>query len=559
MSNEEEAATSDTDHSMIDSYHLTMTEHELTECDCQPLHLLGHLQGGAGHVIFFLRKNFRVVAVDQQILNVPWIRSSDSVDEPRHLLGKALVECFLSEHIKVEEDEEETTLPVAIAKGMQESSEAQLDRTCLFLHARNPEDMSSTYWSLSICCTTEDENEESVYCMEIEAIPQDHENNEGEEDPQFQNTLVRLGKLMHSAERQSITDLCVSACNEVYELFKGKYNRGMVYEFQDDLSGKVVHEVKTPDLPSSYLGLRFPAADIPKPARDLFFKNGLRYNYNIEETDNPILSISAQPLDLTQVRMRAIHKPHIIYLRNMGVISSLAVAVKVQGTLWGLLTFHRYSKTPFKPNLHQRMACETIASMLSTRMERINMEAMAERSQALNEVLTKWDKSAGVLVNMKELGEQVKAVCDADCVTVRVEEGADGPTQWNAGDHTLVPSPAGWKHLADLSVKDSATELITRQTRAGVLQMGFAAPEDCPAAGFCYFSHGGVQVFLGRALRSADVVWAGDPDLPKLRIGGILNPRASFEQFMEKARQESRRWSKGDLLVINLLRLHISG
>ena len=77
--------------------------------------------------------------------------------------------------------------------------------------------------------------------------------------------------------------------------------------------------------------------------------------------------------------------------------------------------------------------------------------------------------------------------------------------------------------------------------------------EECPACGIVYFRDGLVQIMLGRGLRSRDVRWGGDPDAPKLRINGILNPRKSFETFMEKARKESRAWSSSDLHVISAL------
>jgi two-component system, chemotaxis family, sensor kinase Cph1 len=51
-------------------------------------------------------------------------------------------------------------------------------------------------------------------------------------------------------------------------------------------------------------------------------------------------------------------------------------------------------------------------------------------------------------------------------------------------------------------------------------------------------------------MRSRDVKWLGSPDLPKLRINGMLNPRSSFEMFLEKARLESKAWSTADLQAI---------
>ena len=47
------------------------------------------------------------------------------------------------------------------------------------------------------------------------------------------------------------------------------YDRGMVYKFDDDYCGEVIHEnIRNPkQLTSSYINLRFPATDIPLPAR----------------------------------------------------------------------------------------------------------------------------------------------------------------------------------------------------------------------------------------------------------------------------------------------------
>lgn len=50
---------------------------------------------------------------------------------------------------------------------------------------------------------------------------------------------------------------------------------------------------------------------------------------------------------------------------------------------------------------------------------------------------------------------------------------------------------------------------------------------------------------------------SGNPDEPKLRIGGILCPRNSFDIFMEKARQESRSWSLSDVSVFQAFMVRV--
>ena len=47
---------------------------ELSECDRQQIHLLGHVQGGAGHVLFLSYPKGEIVAADADIRNLPWIR-----------------------------------------------------------------------------------------------------------------------------------------------------------------------------------------------------------------------------------------------------------------------------------------------------------------------------------------------------------------------------------------------------------------------------------------------------------------------------------------------------
>ncbi|WP_434222605.1 hypothetical protein ACOKW7_09580 [Limnospira platensis CENA597] len=46
----------------------------------------------------------------------------------------------------------------------------------------------------------------------------------------------------------------------------------MIYRFETDGSGIVVAEDKQPEL-EPFLGLHYPASDIPKQARQLYYKN----------------------------------------------------------------------------------------------------------------------------------------------------------------------------------------------------------------------------------------------------------------------------------------------
>lgn len=96
-------------------------------------------------------------------------------------------------------------------------------------------------------------------------------------------------------------------------------------------------------------------------------------------------------------------------------------------------------------------------------------------------------------------------------------------------------------------------EMCVRSTRDSIRKLGLTEA-DCPAPGFVYFREGQTQFFIGRGWRSRDVLWGGNPDEAKLRIGGVLNPRKSFESFLQKAKTESRVWNPADQCVVQLLR-----
>ena len=389
--------------------------------------------------------------------------------------------------------------------------------------------------------------------------------------------LVHLGRIMEFYDKDTIAQM---ACDSVFKIF-GKYDRGMVYRFQDDLSGQVIHEIKNDSLASSYsksvhgnefivvgywddlpfdflslylsVGMRFPATDIPLPARELYIKNGLRYILNVDAPDNPLISKNGMEIDLTQCRMRAVAKPHIIYLRNMGVVSSLSLPIVVDNELWGLLAMHGYNK-PFKPSLHQRIACETVTAMLSVRIEAFTRKEQSLRVLELGEILMKWVKEKNVLHNLYLVGDRLLEIVDADVMVARINgEGCGENSDWiTVGDKSLVPNEKFWQTFTTHPNRD----ICSHSTRATITKLGLTS-DDCPSSGFAYFREGRMEIMFGRALRSKDVVWAGNPDAPKLRQGGFLHPRASFERFMEKARMESRYWTAGDLHALGVLRDHV--
>ena len=509
----------------------------LTECDRFPLHHIDSIQANSGHVLYWRYPSGTIVAADALIHQVIWIRKHGS--DKRNGKGESVAETavtpqpplLLGASLK-------DWIPEILYHDIMDIITGMV--TACSQRAFHFATFDSQTFAFSISTTFSDY---SLIGMEIELVK------ENDNSEIFLNTLVHLGRILECQVEEVVLN---RACDILFASL-GCYDRGMVYRFNDDLSGEVIHEIKHEHIRSSYKGLRYPSSDIPLSARKLFAHNRLRYIYDTDVDSIPLLSNSDTPIDMTQCRMRAVAKPHILYLRNMGVVCSLSFAIIVDNELWGIFVFHGYGK-PTKPSLHQRIACETITSIVSVRIETIVKKAQSARIIQLREILMRLKNDQNVIHNLHDWGSELLGNLDADVLVGHIQDPLEGEgDNIVLGDASLAPSAEFW---AKMTLSQASHELCVMSTRVEVEKRGLTKV-DCPASGVMYFRQNRMHIMLGRDVRSKDVEWAGDPDEPKLRIGGILHPRQSFAMFMEKARQESRAWNRHDLQVISIFRDHI--
>ncbi|BAT87784.1 hypothetical protein VIGAN_05118700 [Vigna angularis var. angularis] len=155
-------------------------------------------------------------------------------------------------------------------------------------------------------------------------------------------------------------------CNSVVETVSEMtgYDRVMVYKFHEDEHGEVVAERKRPDL-KPYMGLHFPAGDIPEASRVSFLHNRVRMI--VDRDASPVRVVHDETLVeavcLTGSTLRAPHGCHVEYMANMGCVASLVISVVVDGgdgsmKLWGLIICHHAS--PKCLSFPLRRACESL-------------------------------------------------------------------------------------------------------------------------------------------------------------------------------------------------------
>ena len=124
---------------------------------------------------------------------------------------------------------------------------------------------------------------------------------------------------------------------------------------------------------ASFLGLHYPASDIPVQARALYLRNLFRIIADVDAVPVPILpplDEHGRPLDLSMSVLRSVSPIHIEYLKNMGVGASLSISIVVDGRLWGLFACHHYG--PRLPSAQSRSTAELFGQMFVAALKAAN-------------------------------------------------------------------------------------------------------------------------------------------------------------------------------------------
>jgi two-component system, chemotaxis family, sensor kinase Cph1 len=165
------------------------------------------------------------------------------------------------------------------------------------------------------------------------------------------------------------------------------FDRVMLYQFDKGWNGTVIGEARERDM-EPYLNLRFPASDIPKQSRELYFKNPYRLIPNRDFTPARLLPV-VNPLtktftDLSESVLRSVAAVHVEYLRNMQVVASMSTAIIIHNQLWGLISCHH--KTAIYPSYEMRSAFELLADIIAVQIAAKESEKDLSYKSQLNAV-----------------------------------------------------------------------------------------------------------------------------------------------------------------------------
>jgi len=333
------------------------------------------------------------------------------------------------------------------------------------------------------------------------------------------------------------------------------FDRVMAYQFLADGSGAVRAESVAPGF-EPFLGLHYPASDIPLPARRLFKMTWVRHQPDIDYVPVRVIPelnpVTRQPLDLSYALLRSVSVMYSQYLKNMGTRSSMVLTLMKNGELWGLIACHHHSGPRHVP-VEIRAACEFGAHLVSLLLA-------AKEDQEDSAYQLKLQASHVHLVSALETASNI--------ATVLVDRRPGLMEFVNAGGAALVlhnrpillgnaPQPEQVQALVKW-LSDSGGHTVFSTDCLSSLYPDAAEYADS-ASGLLAIrltnsTEDYVLWFRPEFQRTVD--WAGDPQKPVdiSDDGQRLLPRTSFAIWKETVRRKSRPWKTVEIQAARSLR-----
>ena len=333
------------------------------------------------------------------------------------------------------------------------------------------------------------------------------------------------------------------------------FDRVLVYRFDDDWTGQVIAE-SAGSRNGEFLGLRFPASDIPPQARAMYDTAALRLIPDTTTAASPVLTVDAglaRTLDMSLVSLRSVSPIHLRYLQNMGVAASMSIALFVGGRLWGLVSCH-HLVGPLRPSRSVRDALDLVARTSETILAALLASesaaahvAFVHRVDELTEPMWRDNSPAPELV-----------LAQSD-LFLRLFE-ATGAAIVTGGGCQLVGAcpPLALVQKLVASTRDAGTSHVAIDDLGSIdAEWSGHAAVAAGALGVRIDPSGERWLFWFRPETREVIRWGGDPTWKVATIvpGGPpqLDPRSSFAEYLQNVEGRSTPWSAEQVSAGRLL------
>ena len=486
---------------------------DLTNCDREPIHILGRVQSYGCLVAF--SADWMVTYASENCADLLGF-------DAQQIIGARITDVFPEETVH------------HLRTKMQVLS-YQTDAARLFAYPAMADDR---VFDISIS--------QSDHNIILEFEPRRHEA-QGDLDRSTVRALIGRVK-----RNETVEDMARDAVRAI-KILSG-FDRVMAYKFNEDDSGTVIAEVAEPDQ-EPFLGLRYPASDIPKQARALYLKSPLRIIADIDAETyaiSPELDPNGRPLDLSLAVTRAVSPIHLEYLRNMGVAASMSISIIRNGELWGLFACHH--QTPRYISYELRSEIELFSELFNYQLAQVELTSelteLARARELHDRLMTQLSGGTSMSEAFDILSENIQEVIPFDGAAVFTDgdykSAGAAPTkeEFFGLARFLNTTPSGQVYQTNaLSTRYPAADSFSDRV-AGILALPVSrTPRD--------------YLVLFRREIASSVKWAGNPEKPvELGPNGIrLTPRKSFDAWQEVVRGKSAPWRGSELRAADALRV----
>lgn len=378
------------------------------------------------------------------------------------------------------------------------------------------------------------------------------------------NLQSALSSLQAVESMPELLNVCVKEIQHLTD-----FARVMVYKFDQGWHGEVLAESLIVER-ESYLGLHYPASDIPAQARELYKRNITRMiadvAYNSVALEPLVNPATSKALDMSDCVLRSVSPMHVEYLQHMGVHATLTISLKVKGELWGLIACHHYS--PKYLSLKTRSVCEIFGTIVSLSI----LEAIAAEKRevekfclpAFSDLLESIATSNGdVKIGFQSHGE--KLIEQFDCI------GAALVTKSELVCFGTTPSEKPLLACADWLSRQKLNTFSSNHLSAALARDVSFFDLGGDFAGLLAIRTGLVDdqwLLLLRDRKIQSVTWAGNPlknafiDSTASSRGAApgeltLQPRHSFALWREEVKEQSLPWTDSQITMVEYLRSQI--
>ncbi|KYC43055.1 histidine kinase [Scytonema hofmannii PCC 7110] len=361
----------------------------------------------------------------------------------------------------------------------------------------------------------------------------------------YHQVKASISKIKKAADFQEATEFIVKEIRRITG-----YDRVMIYRFELDGTGVVIAEDKQEGL-EPYLDLHYPASDIPKQARKLYYDNWLRLivdlNYQPVEIIPALNPLTNAPLDLSGSLLRSVSPIHREYCQNMGVGASICISLVNEKYLWGMIVCHHSS--PKYIDSKTRYYCEFIGQLMSVYLVKKQNEAIERYHQQI-QILQQQIKQE-VSEHLQEIGQILQRNSQRLLDLVRATGAAI-----SLGQELILigktPPRESVQNLLNWLINTYREEVVFTNNLSEIYPL--AKDFKDTASGLLAISillyQTSYHILWFRPEVIHTVNWGGNPNKPVVieSHGNVrLSPRKSFELWKETVREKSLPWQQVEI------------